>query len=394
MKHERIKELKHIYENELLQNIIPFWMKFSLDEKYNGYYNYLDRDGTILSKDKSVWIQGRMCWLFSLLYNKVERRKEWLDAAKIGYSFLKEHCFDSDGRMFFSVTEDGKPLRKRRYWFSETFAVIAFAEFSKASGDTEALVLAQKIFHMIVGFYKNPELLEPKIIPETRKLRSHAYPMILIATTQILKNHDRNLFYDDVIDLCIHDVFTYFMKNDYKVLLETVGQNGEIIDNAEGRCINPGHAIETSWFLMHEGMQRKNQELIQKALNILEWSFKWGWDEKFGGLLSFVDLYGKPPEKLEWDMKFWWPHSEALYALLLAHYLTGECKYEEMYEKVHAWAFKYFPDPEFGEWYGYLHRDGSVSVPIKGSVWKSPFHISRQLIYGIELLNLMDLRYK
>ncbi|MDO8685933.1 MAG: AGE family epimerase/isomerase, partial [Clostridiales bacterium] len=185
------------------------------------------------------------------------------------------------------------------------------------------------------------------------------------------------------------DIFNYFVKRDRKVLLEVVGSNGEIIDNPEGRCINPGHAIETSWFLMHEGMYRNDQALTEKALEILEWSYKRGWDEKYGGLFSFVDLDNKPLEKVEWDMKYWWPHNEALYALLLASYLTGDVKYEEMYEKVHEWTFKYFPDPEYGEWYGYLHRDGSVSLPIKGSVWKGPFHVSRQLLYGMSLLDLM-----
>jgi N-acylglucosamine 2-epimerase len=389
MKTERMLELKDLYENTLLGDILPFWMKHSIDKVNGGYYNYLDRDGSILSRDKSVWIQGRMCWLFSLLYNKYDKRPEWLEMAKTGYEFLQKFCFDEDGRMFFIVTDDGKPLRKRRYWFSETFAIIAFAEYASASGDEAALEMARKVYRMIVGFYKNPGGLEPKTIPATRSLRGHSYPMILIATSQVMRAHDGDPLYDEVIDLCIHDLFAYFVKPERQVLLETVGPKGEIIDNPEGRCINPGHAIETSWFLMHEGLHRNDRELIKKALDILDWSYARGWDPEFGGLFSFVDLEGKPPEKLEWDMKFWWPHSELLYAALLAYDLTGADKYEAMYETVHQWTFGHFPDPVHGEWYGYLHRDGSVSVPIKGSTWKSPFHISRQLLYGTWLLDKM-----
>ena len=213
--------------------------------------------------------------------------------------------------------------------------------------------------------------------------------MILIATTQALREVDNEPLYKEVVDLCMKDVFENFVHKELKVLLECVGPNGEVIDNPQGRCINPGHAIETSWFLMEEGLFRKDNEIIKKALDILDWSLERGWDKEYGGILYFVDLDGKSPEQLEWDMKLWWPHNEALYALLLAHHITGDSKYEEWYEKVHKWTFSHFPDPEYGEWYGYLHRDGTVSLPIKGSAFKCPFHLPRYLMNGMQLLEKM-----
>lgn len=391
MKTDRVRELKKTYESTLLDNVLPFWLRHSFDKTNGGYYNYLDRDGSILCRDKSVWIQGRMCWLFSILYNSLKKCDKWLDAAATGYRFLNDHCFDNDGRMFFLVTEDGKPLRKRRYWFSETFAIIAFAEYSKATGSNEALEKAKNLYRMIVSLYQNPKPGDSKTIRETRGLRGHSYPMILLSVSQVLRDYDKNPLYDSVIDMCINDIFKYFVKSEKKALLELVGAEGEIIDNPEGRCINPGHAIETSWFLMREAMHRNDRALADKALDILVWSFNRGWDNKYGGLFSFVDLENKPPEKLEWDMKFWWPHTEALYAALLAYYLSGDTKFEAMYEQVHEWAYKHFPDTEYGEWYGYLHRDGSISVPVKGSLWKGPFHLSRQLLYGIKLLDMINI---
>jgi N-acylglucosamine 2-epimerase len=390
LKTERIKQLKDLYRDVLLNDIVPFWSKNSIDWVNGGYYSYLDRDGSILNTDKSVWILGRQCWLYSRLYNTVEKRTEWLEAAKNGYDFLNKYCFDSDGRMFFQVTKDGKPLRKRRYFFSETFAVMAYVEYAKAAGIEESLEKARNVYKSIIRMYETPGILPPKIIPETRKLRSHGNTMSLLATSLVINEADENSFYEKAIDNCVNDIFRYFVKNDRKALLEVVGENGEIIDNPDGRCINPGHSIESAWFLMHEGMRRNDKSIIDSAVEILDWSFERGWDKEYGGLLSFVDLDGKPPEKVEWDMKYWWPHNETMYATLLAHYLTGDAKYEALYEKVHDWTFKHFPDPEYGEWYGYLHRDGSVSLPIKGSVWKGPFHIPRQLLYGIELLEKME----
>lgn len=389
MKKERIDQLFKLYKSTLLEDVVPFWMNHSLDEIHGGYIHCLDRDGSVLNTDKAVWIQCRETWLFSKLYNFIEKRQEWLDAARLGYEFVCRHCIDADGRLFFLVTRDGRPLRKRRYWFSETFAIMAFVEYYKATGSEEALCKAKETYEMIADFYRKPGSLPSKYYPETRSLKSHAEAMILLATTQALRDVEDDPLYKEVVDLCIKDLFENFVHKEAKVLLECAGHNGEIIDNPQGRCVNPGHAIETSWFLMEEGLFRKDSGIVRDALDILDWSLERGWDKNYGGILYFVDAKGKPPEQLEWDMKLWWPHNEALYALLLAHHLTGDRKYEEWYEKVQKWTFTHFPDKEYGEWYGYLHRDGSVSLPVKGSIWKCPFHLPRCLMNGMQLLEKM-----
>lgn len=281
MNKQRLIEMKKTYKEALLNDIVPFWLKHSLDRKNGGYYHYLDRDGSVLSKDKSVWIQGRECWLFAKLYNSFEKRKEWLEASKLGYEFLKNYCFNTDGRMFFQVTSDGRPLRERRYWFSETFAIIAFSEYAKATGSDEALEKAKELYSMIVDFYNNPSKLPSKINAEIRPLKSHAPTMILLATSQAMRDIDEDPIYNEVIDLCIKDLLKYFLKKNKKALLEVTGAEGEIIDNPEGRTINPGHSIETSWFLMHEGLYRNEQYIIDIALDILNWSLEKGWDMCF-----------------------------------------------------------------------------------------------------------------
>ncbi|NLJ40817.1 MAG: N-acylglucosamine 2-epimerase [Clostridiales bacterium] len=392
MDKRRLDELHNLYSTTLFNDVIPFWEKYSMDTEYGGYLHYVDRDGSLLCDDKSVWFQGRTCWLFSRLYNTVEKKQSWLENAKLGYDFLCSHCFDSRGRMYFTVTKDGKPLQMRRYYFSETFAIIAFFEYSRASGDKEALQRGRDLFSKVMGYYRNPDpaIFTPKIDPNTRNLIGHSYPMILIATAQIARECDPdNPIYQDFIDECIKELLTKFVKPEYKALLEFVTADGEIFNSPTGRTINPGHAIETSWFLMHEGIHTDDKELIGQAVDILDWSFERGWDKEYGGLFNFVDLDGKPPEKIEWDMKYWWPHTEALYASLLAHHLTGKEQFGEMYEKIHEFTFGCFPDPEYGEWYGYLHRDGSVCLPIKGSMFKGAFHLPRQLLYGIKLIDKM-----
>lgn len=390
MRKVRIEELIKFHRDGLLESTMPFWMKYTIDREHGGFLNFLDHDGTVLSTDKPVWVLGRFTWLTAFLYNNVEKRQEWLDTSRHGLDFLEKHCFDTDGRMFYEVTREGKPLRKRRYLYTETFGVMALSEYAIAAEDEKRLAAAKNLFKLIVRYRDNPELLPPKIYPQTRQAKSHAMAMILLCIAQQMRKADDDAIYDDIITRCMQEVFREFMHEDEKVLLETVGPNGERLDSPEGRCVNPGHAIETAWFIMEEYRHRKNPELLEKACLILDWSLEIGWDEEYGGILYFVDVEGKPPEQYEHDMKLWWPHIEALYACLLAHHLTGLEKYETWYEKLHEYSYSHFPDTKHGDWFKYLHRDGTISSTVKGSRWGGPFHLPRMQYNCWKLLEEMN----
>ncbi len=392
MNQERISELKSIYKNELLNHVMPFWEKYSIDNKYGGYLHYLGIKGDIIGDDKAIWLQGRECWVFARLYNEVEERPEWLEYSKSGYDFLRKYGFDDRGKMYFSVTREGKPLRMRRYYFSETFMIIACAEYAKASGDKGAMAFAKELFKTTCGYYFDPntEISPSKVDSDTRPMTGHSVPMILIATAQVLREcNNYTDEYDNLIDELAEIIITKFVKPEHKALVETVSPDGSIIDTPEGRLLNPGHAIESSWFLLTEAIYKNNEKLKRTALDILTWSFDTGWDKEYGGLLTFVDLKGLPPEKMEWDMKYWWPHNELLYASLLAYHVTGDKKFEDMFEAAHAYSFDKFSDQKNGEWYGYLHRDGTVAMDVKGTMYKGAFHVPRQLLYTWKLLEKM-----
>ena len=386
---KRIDELITIYRDGLLEDTIPFWMKHTIDREHGGFLNFMDADGTILSYDKPCWVLGRFAWLMAKLYNQVEKRPEWLETSQHGIEFIEKHCFDTDGRMFYEVTRDGRPLRKRRYLFTETFGVIAFSEYALAAGDAGRLERAKSLYKLLVRYHQNPELLPPKVYPQTARSRAHAMPMILLATTQQLRLNGNEELYDAVIQDSLREVLEDFMHEEHKAVFELVGPGGEFLDSPEGRTINPGHAIETAWFIMEEGRHRNDRALIEKACTILDWSLDRGWDKEYGGILYFVDVTGKPPPQYEHDMKLWWPHNEAIYACLLALHLTGDARYETWFEKIHAWAYAHFPDTENGEWFKYLHRDGSLSSTIKGNRWGGPFHLPRMQLNCWKLLEQM-----
>lgn len=381
----RLATLRADYHDALLGDTAPFWLDRCpgfVDPEHGGYMVARDRDGTLLDTDKGVWQQGRTSWLFATLYNTIEQRPAWLDAAASGVKFLEDNCFDpADGRMWFHVERNGTPIRKRRYAFSESFAAIAFASYARATNDGR---LAERAVQCLDAFLDH--VPAPKFT-DARPTQGMGPPMIAITTAQTLRETLGFGRADAIIDRAIETIEKHFVKDDLRCVMETVGPDGEIIDHFDGRILNPGHAIEGAWFILHEAKHRDNDaHLIDLGCRMLDYMWDRGWDDEFGGILYFRDVYGKPVQEYWHDMKFWWPQNETIIATLLAYQLTGEKKYAGWHTKVHDWAYRHFPDPAVvndagetsgGEWYGYLHRDGRISSPLKGNLWKGPFHMPR-----------------
>ena len=381
---EYLKGWSQKYREDLVNDIMPFWLKNGLDRVNGGVYTCVDRDGSLIDSTKSVWFQGRFAFVCSFAYNTIEKNPEWLAAAKSTIDFIEAHCFDTDGRMYFEVMADGTPLRKRRYVFSESFAAIAMAEYAKASGDMTYAEKALNLFKDIRKFVATPGYMEPKYLPALQA-KGHSLVMILINTASRI----RNVISDPVLDQQINESIASlkdFMKPEFKALLEMVSPNGEFIDTINGRLINPGHCIETAWFLLEEAKYRNwDKELTEQALKILDWSWEWGWDKQYGGIINFRDCRNLPPQDYSQDMKFWWPQTEAIIATLYAYEATDDDKYLIWHKQISEWTYAHFPDNKFGEWYGYLHRDGTVAQPAKGNIFKGPFHIPRMMIKSYDL---------
>ena len=383
-------KLRNLYAKELFEYCLPFWLKYGVDSKQGGLYSCLDRYGNIYSTDKSVWMQGRCAYVFSRLCNIYGKREEWLKLAENCLRFLDDYCIDKlDGRMYFTVTEDGKPLRKRRYFFSETFYIIANAEYYKATGDSAALQKALSYFDLVYGIYRNPPCdpyrITPKTIVETRSLKSLANPMILLNVNNAMRScAPDKAKYDKISAELIKDILK-FKRPDSTLLLENIGQNGEYDGSVSAyRIVNPGHSIELSWFLLDEAEYYEDNGLRKTAEDIFNAAYKFGWDDKYGGLFYFRDIEGKPVEAYEHDMKLWWPHAEALIATVKLYKVTKNQKYYNIFEKLTDYTFAHFSDREYGEWFGYLRRDGlPTEPPCKGHTYKGPFHVPRML-YTVE----------
>jgi len=388
---ECLAQLRTVYREGLLSDTIPFWLRHGLDCEHGGLISALDRDGSMIDTDKAVWLQGRAAWTFATLYNTVDRRDEWLAASRSCLEFIRKHCHGPDGKLFFTVSREGRPLRMRRYVFSECFAAIASAAYARATSDARSAEDASRFFATYLLHSFTPGVMPPKTDPDTRPMQGVAPHMIAIVTAQEIRAALGDVAVAGAtctqwIDRSITAVEEKFYKPELGALMEIVSPHGDVIDHFDGRTLNPGHAIECAWFILHEAkLRHRDPRLLKLGLGILDCMWARGWDADFGGLLYFTDLRGLPVQEYWAEMKFWWPHNEAVIATLLAWQLTGDAKYAEWHRLVHDWAHRVFPDPQYGEWFGYAHRDGRISTHLKGNLWKGPFHLPRMQRYCWQL---------
>jgi N-acylglucosamine 2-epimerase len=390
----QLSALLRDYDDGLVGRTLPFWLRYGADREHGGLITGLDRDGAIIDTDKAVWLQGRAAWTFSTAYLTRGSRPEWLEQARSCLDFIRDHCRGPGGKLYFTVTREGRPLRMRRYVYSECFAAIGSAAYAKATGDARARDEALGYFATYLRHSFTPGVMPPKTDPETRPMKGVAPLMIAIVTAQEIRKLLGDVLVGGAtctgwIDRSIEEIRRDFYKPELGVLMESVTPEGGISDHFDGRTLNPGHAIECAWFILHEAKLRSDAALQTLGLAILDGMWQRGWDPEFGGLLYFVDVHGKPVQEYWAEMKFWWPHNEAEIATLLAYQMTGDAKYARWHGEVYAWSRRVFADPEHGEWFGYAHRDGRISTRLKGNLWKGPFHLPRMQWYCGNLVREM-----
>ncbi len=382
-------EAERNWIKDQLETCVAFWLEHGIDSVNGGVYTCLDRQGNVYSTDKSVWMQGRCAWMFSYLCHLYGVRPEWMEAAKSCLDFLEDHCINRDagGRLYFTVTAEGAPLRQRRYNFSEGFYCIANAEYYGISGQSVYLERARRAYKLIYdlnnALIEDPTHLGPKTIPETRATKALGDPMIFLNIIGIMRrvDPDNTAEYDAHAKECTDRIINEHFRPELGCTLESVNADGEPeLYYTAGRVVNPGHDIECSWFMMDEANYRSDTKLHEVAEQIFRLAIEAGWDKEYDGILYFIDALGKPTEAYEHDMKLWWPHNEAMIASSKAYRDTQDTYYLEWFFRVMDYVREHFADPEYGEWYGYLRRDGLPTMPpTKGSTFKGPFHVPRAL---------------
>ena len=369
-----------IYETELFENVVPFWVRHSPDREAGGYFNCIDRDGTVFDKDKFLWMQGRELWGFSHLYRTVRREPSWLEMARLGAEFLREKGRAPNGDFWFALDRWGKPLVQPYNIYSDCFCAAGLAEYGRISGETWATDMAVSAWNRIQERKANPKGQWTKQIGANRPILAMSFPMMQVWMAGVMEGLVPEEELEALVDAAIGQVLTLHLDGGHKALFERVFADGTRPDCMEGRLLTPGHALETLWFIMKVAEGRGDRPMIETARQAMIWTVERGWDEKYGGIYYYQDSEGRPTDKIEAGMKLWWVHAEALCAFLLAYRLTGDPVCEAWFRKIHEWTWARFPDPEYGEWFGYLDRRGDLALTLKGGKWKGFFHVPRCLL--------------
>jgi N-acylglucosamine 2-epimerase len=373
------QDLATLYRKTLLNNVIPFWETHSVDWEQGGYFTCLDRQGKVYDTDKFIWLQNRQVWMFSTFYARIEPRSDWLQIAANGSEFLAQKGRDREGDWYFSLTRDGQPLVQPYNIFSDCFAAMAFSQYARASGQDWAQQVALQAYHNVLRRKDDPKGKYNKVYPGTRPMKSLAVPMILANLSLEMDWLLPSDQLEQVLGATVQEVMTDFLDGDRLLLYENVSPTGGHLDSFEGRLINPGHGIEAMWFVMDIAARQGDQATINRAVDLVCSILEFAWDKQYGGLYYFMDVKGHPPQQLEWNQKLWWVHLESLVALAMGYRLTGRSACWEWYQKMHDYTWSHFADAEYGEWFGYLDRQGKVLLNLKGGKWKGCFHVPRAM---------------
>ncbi|XP_013382258.1 N-acylglucosamine 2-epimerase isoform X1 [Lingula anatina] len=375
-----------------LDRCVAFWLKHSHDEEFGGFFACLGKDGKIYDDLKYGWLQGRQVWTYAKLYNEVERfrRPELLKAAVKGADFMIKHVKEqTTGRCYFVTTRDGKPIKQQRTIFTECFYVMGMSEVAKATKQEkykqEALSVMTKIIHWVR--VDDSEIGNAKLAG-VKPTNSLAVPMILLGLIHELTSGDESLnkTYEELEEWCVQQVLSH-VQREGSVILENVSPEGKEMPGSMGRLMNPGHAIECGWFLLQYAIKKEDRKLQETAIEkFIINPFNTGWDVEHEGLFYFLDVDGLSPTQLEWNMKLWWPHNEAMIAFLMAYDQTQDQAYLERFAQVYDYSMKHFSDVENGEWYGYLNQEGQVNMDFKGGPFKGCFHVPRCLMMCEQML--------
>ncbi|XP_068964537.1 N-acylglucosamine 2-epimerase [Petaurus breviceps papuanus] len=379
-----------------LDRVVTFWTKYSHDSEHGGFFTCLTKEGQVYDDLKYVWLQGRQVWMYCRLYRKLQRFHwpEILDAAKAGGEFLIRHARVAPPakKCAFVLTRDGRPAKIQRSVFSECFYTMAMDELWKATGDPRYQREAVEMMDQIIYWVRvDPTGLGQPQLSGAPKVDSMAVPMTVLNLVDQLGEDDDKMTrkYAELGEWCFQQILKH-LQRDGQLVLENISKDGTEIPGCLGRQQNPGHALEAGWFLLRYAIRQGNPELKTHIIEkFMLQPFHSGWDKENGGIFYFQDADKFCPTQLEWDMKLWWPHSEAMIAFLMGYSETKDPNLLNLFCQVAEYTFERFPDTEHGEWYGYLNREGKVALSFKGGPFKGCFHVPRCLYMCEELLKAL-----
>ena len=414
------KRIRDFYIDGIENNLLPYWIDYA-DKEYGGVLNCISNDGKkLLSSDKFSWSQGRWLWILSTIFELTEQGvfssvdMNLLSTLMINtFEFIRKYVVTNSYRCHFLLDRYGNVIPDDVYGrtdlsiYADCFVLIGMSSYIRVMHDEKNVPLADRLCVSIVKRLKSGDYLtEPYPIPSGYSV--HGVPMIMLNTLDEYAKMRESFGLDSSFAVSLASKELSFildrLYDEKRGLIrehasDDVNSLGRLID----RHVNPGHILEDAWFWI-EHLERYGdlRERLFQIERIVSSTFSLGWDDEYGGLFRFVDCDGGMPhgdlictpyEKLiaeTWDMKLWWPHSEALYISLLLPKITNKECYEEMYLKTSSYVFSVFPKGADKEWIQIRKRDGKPEDKVVALPVKDPFHILRDYLKIIVRMDKCD----
>ncbi len=410
-------DLGNFYKDLLQNNFFRFWNE-AVDRQNGGVFNCYNNAGTeLVSKNKYTWSQGRFVWIWSRLYSLSRSGTLSLDLNALqadlekAVGFLEKKVFMPNGNCVFLTDEKGnwiESIQGKGYdtsFYADCFVALGFSEYARVFKDRHYADLAFRVYRQTTDrIHRKGLRSEPYPIPEGYKF--HSVPMIMLnvseelALTLGLLDDERHEEVERESCDYMREVMEDFYNEAEGRIVEVVGPGPASRNEVLCRHVNPGHAIEDMWFVMSLAKRKKRPDYIGRAATAVKSAIEAGWDTEFGGLFRFTDATGGQPKGAKtgdpyetlildtWDSKLWWPHSEMLYTTLLSYALTKDREFASLYNMAHEYVFNTFPDKEndTGEWVQIRDRIGNPIEKVVALPVKDPYHIMRNIILIIELL--------
>lgn len=385
---ERFDNLLELYEGELLDNVIPWWMEHGIDRFFGGPMETITEDGRVTSTTKPIWSVGRALFIWSKLYNYIGTRHEWLKVADDICELILTVGPRVNWRWPQSIYRNGTPCEPSRNIYNDGFVMMGLAEYIQATGDERAKQAA------LATYEATEERMEPANAHLAGKtdLGEHAAAHGISMIFSLVYHQLGTALADAEILQAGYDhavrVQDMFLDDDTGLVREFRAADGTPLEGQIGRTCIPGHAIESSWFAMEIFRNRNDADRCLRAAKAARDHLEAGWDPEYGGIFGAIDVETGEPTNPD-HLKNMWPHTEALYAMLLAYDVTGEQWCLDWYDRVHEWTWEHFPNVEYGEWHREVARDGSYPWDVTGpgeKPRKEPFHLPRTLINSVIIL--------
>ncbi len=381
--------LHDFLRDHLFGHVMPFWQKFAVDDA-GGINTCLRDDGTLINRDKWLWSQWRAVWVFSTLYQDFGRDPQWLSLAEHVMNFCGKHGWIENQGWALRLAHDGRVVDGYESFYVNCFAIYGLTAFYRATGSAQAAALARQTADLMIEQIKQPHDSIPHFpYPVPSGASVHGIPMMgSLMLWELGQALDDDGYRQPAMRLT-EQVMTEFYRSDRDLLLERIASDGSEYPGLLGTAVVPGHVIESMWFQMHIARDRGDEAMMRQCCRLIRRHLEIGWDAEHGGLLLAVDAEGN--RDVGWDhhtTKLWWPHTETLYALLLAHETTGESWCLDWYDRVHQYSFSHYPLPQ-GEWIQKLDQLGQPITDVVALPVKDPFHLPRALILSIQSLARM-----